>query len=71
MATHLMSGDDLSMENLTGNLTSVRTKAFELVDGLDRAGQNSPELRAASQKMQSIANQLGALQASIRVDPGT
>jgi hypothetical protein len=69
MTTHLMSGDDLSMDNLTARLTSVRTKSFELVAGLDRAGQDSPELRAAGQKMQSIANQLGALQASIRVDP--
>jgi len=60
------SASDPTVDTLSGMLTTVRDEAFELVEGLDRAGRNSPKLRAAGERMQSIANQIGAVQASIR-----
>jgi hypothetical protein len=48
-------------------LTSIRSEAFELVEGLNAASRrHRPELEAASGQMQSIANQLGTVQALIR-----
>jgi hypothetical protein len=66
MTTPPNSGSDPTVETLSGMLTSVRAEAFDLVDGLDRAGRNSPKLRAAGERMQSIANQIGAVQASLK-----
>ena len=55
------------LSDFFARLTSIRSEAFELVEGLNAASRrHRPELEAASGQMQSIANQLGAVQALIR-----
>ena len=53
--------------DLFARITSIRSETFELVEGLNAASRlHRPELEAASGQMQSIANQLGAVQALIQ-----
>jgi hypothetical protein len=59
------SGSELS--DLSGRITSIRSETFELVAALAAAGgPNNPELESVSEQMQSIANQLGAVQALLQ-----
>jgi hypothetical protein len=59
------SGSELS--DLSRRITSIRSESFELVAALAAAGgRHGPELEAVSGQMQSIANQLGAVQALIQ-----
>jgi hypothetical protein len=59
-------GSASELSDLFGRITSFRSEAFELVAALNAAGgRHGPELEAASGQMQSIANQLGAVQALI------
>lgn len=55
------------VSDLSRRITSIRSEAFELVAALTAAGgRHGPELEAVSGQMQSIANQLGAVQALIQ-----
>jgi hypothetical protein len=59
-------GSGSELLDLCGRITSIRSEAFELVAALAAGGRNSPELEAVGEQMQSIANQLGAVQALIQ-----
>jgi hypothetical protein len=60
-------GSGSELPDLSGRLTSIRSEAFELVAALAAAGGlHGPELEAVSGQMQSIANQLGAVQGLIQ-----
>jgi hypothetical protein len=60
-------GSASEFSDLFARVTSVRSATFDLVAALNAAGgRHHPDLEAASGQMQSIANQLGAIQALIQ-----
>jgi hypothetical protein len=58
-------------ESLPQRVSRIRDEAFELVRELRSADADMPlsELDGASDRMQSIANQLGAVEAAIAARP--
>jgi hypothetical protein len=60
-------GSGSAVSDLSRRITSIRSEAFELVERLNAAGgRHAPELEDAGWQMQSIANQLGTIQALIQ-----
>ena len=60
-------GSASAVSDLSRRIASIRSETFELVERLNAVGRSHrPELEDAGGQMQSIANQLGAVQALIQ-----
>jgi hypothetical protein len=60
-------GSAPEVSDLFARVTSIRSETFDLVEDLSAASlRHGPEFEEASGQMQSIANQLGAIQALIQ-----